>query len=128
MGKIAPKHCAEEQAWQGGQLSDRGRAVSAPLHRGRQAGDRQQPCRAQHQAFRYRQKELALRQYSVWSKGKCDDFQHHRNSQGKRPRPIRVSQMCFHKGANLKESESVDILLPWNTPDCCRSKLAPSTE
>lgn len=128
MGKITPKHCAEEQAWQGGQLSDRGRAVSAPLHRGRQAGDRQQPCRAQHQAFRYRQKELALRQYSVWSKGKCDDFQYHRNSQGKGLDPYEYLICVFTKAPNLKESESVDILLPWNTPDCCRSKLAPSTE
>ena len=57
VGKTTRKHCTEEQARQGGQLSDRGRAVPAPLHRGRQAGDRQQPCRAQHQAFCHRQKK-----------------------------------------------------------------------
>ena len=88
VGKITRKHCTEEQARQGGQLSDRGRAVPAPLHRGRQAGDRQQPCRAQHQAFCHRQKKLVVRQHTVGCQSERDSFQHHRNSKGKRPRPI----------------------------------------
>lgn len=42
--------------------------------------------------------------------------------------PYEYLKYVFTKVPNLKEIESVDILLPWNAPDCCRSKSAPSTE
>ena len=32
------------------------------------------------------------------------------------------------KAPTLKDNESIDILLPWNAPDDCRSKSASSTE
>ena len=34
----------------------------------------------------------------------------------------------FTKAPNMENSESIDILLPWNAPDCCRSKSTHSTE
>lgn len=42
--------------------------------------------------------------------------------------PYEYLKYVFTKAPNLKEIESVDILLPWNAPGCCRSKSAPSTE
>ncbi len=42
--------------------------------------------------------------------------------------PYEYLKYVFTKAPNLKESESIDILLPWNVPDCCRSKAAHSTE
>ena len=42
--------------------------------------------------------------------------------------PYEYLRYVFTKAPNLEESESIDILLPWNAPDDCRSKSAPSTE
>ena len=42
--------------------------------------------------------------------------------------PYEYLKYVFTKAPNLKESESIDILLPWNAPDDCRSKSACSTE
>ncbi|MCR5653943.1 MAG: transposase domain-containing protein [Ruminococcus sp.] len=42
--------------------------------------------------------------------------------------PYEYLRYVFTKAPNLEESESIDILLPWNTPGACRSKSAPSTE
>jgi len=42
--------------------------------------------------------------------------------------PYEYLKYVFTKAPNLKESESIDILLPWSAPDCCRSKAAHSTE
>ena len=42
--------------------------------------------------------------------------------------PYEYPKYVFTKAPNLEESESVDILLPWNAPDCCRSKSTHSTE
>ena len=42
--------------------------------------------------------------------------------------PYEYLKYVFTKAPNLEESESIDILLPWNAPDCCRSKATHSTE
>ena len=42
--------------------------------------------------------------------------------------PYEYLKSVFTKAPNLREDESVDILLPWNAPDDCRSKSASSTE
>jgi hypothetical protein len=47
-----------------------------------------------------------------------DCFQHHRNDLD----PYEYLKYVFEKAPNLKENESIDILLPWNAPDDCRSK------
>ena len=36
--------------------------------------------------------------------------------------PYEYLKYVFEKAPNLKENESIDILLPWNEPDDCRSK------
>ena len=38
--------------------------------------------------------------------------------------PYEYLKYVFTKAPNLCGNESVDILLPWNVPDCCRSKAA----
>ena len=42
--------------------------------------------------------------------------------------PYEYLKYVFTKAPNLKENESIDILLPWNAPDCYRSKATHSTE
>ena len=42
--------------------------------------------------------------------------------------PYEYLKFIFTKAPNLKDNESIDILLPWNAPDDCRSKSACSTE
>ena len=42
--------------------------------------------------------------------------------------PYEYLKYVFTKAPNMENSESIDILLPWNVPDCCRSKAAHSTE
>ena len=42
--------------------------------------------------------------------------------------PYAYLKYIFTKAPNLKENESIDILLPWNAPDACRSKAAYLTE
>ena len=42
--------------------------------------------------------------------------------------PYAYLKYIFTKAPNLKENESLEILLPWNAPDACRSKAAHSTE
>ena len=42
--------------------------------------------------------------------------------------PYEYLKYVFTKAPNMENSESIDILLPWNAPDCCRSKSTHSTE
>ena len=42
--------------------------------------------------------------------------------------PYEYLKYVFTKAPNLKNNKSIDILLPWNAPDDCRSKSVPSTE
>ena len=42
--------------------------------------------------------------------------------------PYEYLKFIFTKAPNLKDNEAIDILLPWNAPDDCRSKSACSTE
>ena len=42
--------------------------------------------------------------------------------------PYAYLKYIFTKAPNLKENEPIEILLPWNAPDRCRSKTAHSTE
>ena len=42
--------------------------------------------------------------------------------------PYEYLKFIFTKAPNLKDNESIDILLPWNAPDECRSKSAYSAE
>ena len=42
--------------------------------------------------------------------------------------PYAYLKYIFTKAPNLREDESIDILLPWNAPDDCRSKAVHSTE
>ena len=42
--------------------------------------------------------------------------------------PYEYLKYIFTKAPNLKENETIDILLPWNAPDDCRSKVAHSNE
>ncbi len=42
--------------------------------------------------------------------------------------PYEYLKFIFTKAPNLKDNESIDILLPWNAPDDCCSKSACSTE
>ena len=42
--------------------------------------------------------------------------------------PYEYLKYVFTKAPNMENSESIDILLPWNAPDCCRSKATHSTE
>ena len=42
--------------------------------------------------------------------------------------PYEYLKYVFTKAPNLKENESMDILLPWNTPGDCRTKATPLTE
>ena len=50
-------------------------AVFDEVSGGRPSGAEQQPCRAQHQALRDGQKELAVYQYSRWRASQCSDLQ-----------------------------------------------------
>lgn len=42
--------------------------------------------------------------------------------------PYEYLKYIFTKLPNLKEYETIDILLPWNAPDDCQSKVAHSNE
>ena len=42
--------------------------------------------------------------------------------------PYKYLTYIFSKAPNLKENETIDILLPWNAPDDCQSKVAHSNE
>ena len=42
--------------------------------------------------------------------------------------PFEYLRYIFNKAPNLCEDESIDILLPWNAPDCYRSKSPHLTE
>ena len=42
--------------------------------------------------------------------------------------PYEYLKYVFTKAPNMENSESIDILLPWNAPDCCRSKFTHSAE
>ena len=42
--------------------------------------------------------------------------------------PYEYLKYVFTKAPNLDENESIDVLLPWNAPDDCRSKAAHKTE
>ncbi|MBQ3299556.1 MAG: transposase, partial [Ruminococcus sp.] len=41
--------------------------------------------------------------------------------------PYEYLKFIFTKAPNLKDNESIDILLPWNAPDNCRSNSATLT-
>ena len=36
--------------------------------------------------------------------------------------PYEYLRYIFTKAPNLRDSETMDVLLPWNAPDCCRVK------
>ena len=42
--------------------------------------------------------------------------------------PYEYLRYVFTKVPNMKGNESIDILLPWNAPDDCHTKVVPSTE
>lgn len=42
--------------------------------------------------------------------------------------PYAYLRYVFIKAPNLREDESIDILLPWNAPDCCRGKLSVTSD
>ena len=42
--------------------------------------------------------------------------------------PYEYLKYIFTKAPNLNDNESIDVLLPWNAPNDCRSKAAPKTE
>lgn len=52
-------------------------------------------CRKRHPAIRGRQKKLAVRQFRKRRESQCHPFQHHRNRQGKRDQPLRLSGPCI---------------------------------
>lgn len=76
---------SEVYTGQGPALSEDAMAAPHTLPRGREAGDKQQPCREEHQAVRHRAQEFPVRQHAERSAGQRRNLQPHRDCKGKRP-------------------------------------------
>ena len=68
-------------------------ALSGALPGGRQAGDIQQPCRAQHKALCDGQEELAVCQHPGGSPGQRCDLQPDGNRKGNRAGPLQIPSL-----------------------------------
>ena len=92
-GRKTESDAAEVCLGQGFALSEGAAAVSCPLSGGRQAGDIQQPCRAQHKALCDGQEELAVCQHPGGSPGQRCDLQPDGNRKGNRAGPLQIPSL-----------------------------------